>query len=184
MSPAILRIAPLCALVLAFQTLPAAAQLEKTHLIQISLLAASRSGPNELADLPANTRQAIEDARAFLPFKSYRLLDTAIVRTDRYAQTMLTGPDKRQFRATFSLDGRHASGSLAVRNFDLVEKIKLSPPPPPSGGEGDRAAPASPASRQVLSSSFAAAIGQTVVVGTSRTNGDDEALMVLFTALP
>ena len=35
----------------------------------------------------------------------------------------------------------------------------------------------------MLSSSFAAEIGQTVVAGTSRLNAGDEAVMVLFTAL-
>ena len=120
--------------------------------------------------------------RRFLPFKSYRLLDTALVRTDRVARTMLTGPEDREFRATFSLDGqRNEPGSLMVRSFELVEKVDL--PLPLLAGEGD-SAPVSPASKQVLSSSFAAEVGQTVVVGTSRLNGGDEAMMVLFTALP
>ncbi|MFQ5348842.1 MAG: hypothetical protein ACE5EG_00200 [Thermoanaerobaculia bacterium] len=181
MNRAFLRIAPLAILILALHALPATAQSERpTHLIQISLLAAAKSGPNELADLPQNTRQAIEDVRQFLPFKSYRLLDTALMRTDRVARTMLTGPDNREFRAELSLA---PSGSeLMVRHFELVEKVEL--PAPLIAGGGDTGGPVSPASKQVLSSSFAAAIGQTVVVGTSRLNGGDEALVVLFTALP
>ena len=147
------------------------------------MLAASKSGPNELSDLPANTRQAVEDVRQFLPFKSYRLLDTALVRTDRVARTTLTGPNDREFRATFTLDGRHEPGQLMVRTFELVEKIEVPLAALLAGGD-DAPAPASPASKTVLSSSFAAEIGQTVVVGTSRLNGGDEALMVLFTALP
>ena len=35
-----------------------------------------------------------------------------------------------------------------------------------------------------ISTSFTAHLGQTVVVGSSRLNGGDEALIVLFTALP
>ncbi len=69
-----------------------------------------------------------------------------------------------------------------VRSFELVEKIDL-PAPLLTGDEG-KAAPVSPASKLVMTSSFAADVGQAVVVGTSRLNGDDEALMVLFTALP
>ena len=171
------------ALVLALLALPVAAQQDRpTHLIQISLLAASKSGPNELGDLPENTRQAIEDVRRFLPFKSYRLLDTALLRTDRVARTMLTGPDNREFRASFSLSAPQKAGELMVQSFELVEKFEL--PPSLLAAGGGKSGPVSPASRQVLSSSFAAEVGQTVVVGTSRLNGGDEALMVLFTALP
>ena len=50
----------------------------ETRLIQINLLAASKGGSSDLSDLPANTRKAIEDVEAFLPFKSYRLLDTSL----------------------------------------------------------------------------------------------------------
>ncbi len=176
-------------LTLSISALPAIAQPPPppTYLIQVSLLAASKTGQNELADLPQNTRQAIEDVRQFLPFKSYRLLDTALVRTDRGARTTLTGPDNREFRAAFSF-GRHQvvaermekKGKLMVQSFELVEKVELSPPQLSSGG--DRGAPVSPASRPVLSSSVAAELGQTVVVGTSRLNGGDEAMIVLFTA--
>jgi hypothetical protein len=180
--PAVLAAATLA---LSLPALPASAQPEPppTHLVQVSLLAASKTGPNELADLPANTRQAIEDVRQFLPFKSYRLLDTALVRTQRSARTMLTGPDDREFRATFSLSGQQKPGKLLVQSFDLVEKIEM--PVPAAGGYSEGVAPpASPASKYLLSSSFAAEVGQTVVVGTSRLNGGDEALIVLFTALP
>ena len=170
-------------LVVTVAALPAVAQQDHTtHLVQISLLAASKTGPSELTDLPENTRQAIEDVRRFLPFKSYRLLDTALVRTDRGARTTLTGPDDREFRAAFSLNPPPISGSLLVRSFELVEKVEL--PAAMLVGNGDSPGPVSPANKPVLSSSFTAEIGQTVVVGTSRLNGGDEAMMVLFTALP
>ena len=183
MKTTFLRGLALVALALSLAALPAAAQQERvSHLVQISLLAAAKTGPSDLADLPENTRQAIEDVRRFLPFKSYRLLDTALIRTNRGARTMLTGPDGREFQAIFSIDPQ-AAGELLVRSFELVEKVPL-PAPPAAGSSGARAAPASPASRLSLSSSFAAEIGQTVVVGTSRLDGGDQALMVLFTAMP
>lgn len=178
-------------LALSFLALPLVAQPPPppTYLIQVSLLAASKTGLNELDDMPANTKKAIEDVRQFLPFKSYRLLDTALVRTDRGARTTLTGPDDREFRAAFSFNSQHVvaqraekADQLLVQHFELVEKIELSPAL--LAGGGDKGAPVSPASKQVLSSSFAAELGQTVVVGTSRLNGGEEALMVLFTALP
>ena len=58
------------------------------------------------------------------------------------------------------------------------------PPAPLLTADSDKGAPVAPASKLVMSSSFSADVGQTVVVGTSRLNGGDEALMVLFTALP
>ncbi len=160
-----------------------------TYLIQVSLLAASKTGPNELDDMPANTRQAIEDVRQFLQFKSYRLLDTALVRSDRGARTTLTGPDDREFLAAFSFNDQQVVAQrmekprkLLVRRFELIEKFEVSPPLLAAGG--DKGAPVSPASRQVLSSSFAAELGQTLLDGTSRLNRGDEAPKVLFTALP
>ena len=162
---------------------PAASQDDMpTHLVQISLLAAAKTGPDELADLPENTRAAIDDVRRFLPFKSYRLLDTALLRAQRAGQTTLTGPEDREFRVSFNLDGRQEPGKLLVRSFDLVEKFM--PAAPLLSADSDRGAPVVPASKLVMSSSFSADVGQTVVVGTSRLNGGDEAMIVLFTALP
>ena len=179
--PAVFALA-VCALLL--PTPPATAQPETmpTHLVQISLLAAAKTGPNELADLPANTREAIEDVRQFLPYKSYRLLDTALLRAQRGARTSLTGPDNRDFSVAFTLDARNEPGSLLVRAFDLQEKV--APAPPAFATGGDKTTPVAPGNRTILSSSFTAEIGQTVVVGTSRLNGGDEAMIVLFTALP
>lgn len=165
-------------------TTPAGAQRQEpaTHLIQISLLAAAKSGPSELTDLPANTRQAIEDVRQFLPYKSYRLLTTGLLRIQTGARTTLTDPQGRVFFVALSLGEGQQPGSLLVRSFELQEKSE--PKPPLVSGGGDRVAPVAPSSRNLLSSSFAAEIGQPVVVGTSRLDGGDEALMVLFTALP
>ncbi len=160
-----------------------------TRLLQISLLAASKTGPSELADLPANTRQAIEDIRQFLPFKSYRLLDTGLVRTALGARTKLRGPGGGEFVAALNIQALDEPGKIMVRNFELIERIRHEVPAPASAagaGSGPRIAPEppKPSSHPVMSSSFAADIGQTVVVGSSRLNGGDEALIVLFTALP
>ncbi len=78
--------------------------------------------------------------------------------------------------------GRNEPGSLLVRSFDLQEKNEPAPPRVATGG--DKTAPVAPGRKTLLSSSFAAEVGQTVVVGTSRLNGGDEAMIVLFTALP
>ena len=107
MSRALRSIASLVVLAVAIAAAPTAAQeTMETHLIQISLLVASKTGPSELADLPANTRQAIEDVRRFLPFKSYRLLDSALMRAHRGARTTLRGSGDREFVVAFTLDGR------------------------------------------------------------------------------
>lgn len=160
-----------------------------TRLLQISLLAASKTGPSELADLPANTRQAIEDIRQFLPFKSYRMLDTALVRSSRGARTTLRGPGEREYRVALNFLQQPQDDKLQVLHFELVQERPLAvafsarDAARATGGESPPLAPRPPLG-PVISTSFSAEIGQTVVVGSSRLDGGDEALVVLFTALP
>ncbi len=193
-----LAIPTLAAALLVATALPATAQSTArvqpeqaaTRLVQISLLAASKAGPNQLSDLPANARQAIHDIQQFLPFKSYRLLDTALVRTSRGARTMLRGPNDGDFRVAMDFAENLQNGKLQVLRFELVEYSRELPATlaedmvrrsqDPSAPALAPRAPAGP----VITTSFSAEIGQTVVVGSSRLNGGDEALIVLFTALP
>lgn len=180
------------ALLLGALAAPAAASPPErhTHLIQISLLLASKSGPSDLADLPANTRTAIEDIRQFLPFKSYQLLDTGLVRTFRNAHTKLRGPGGSEFTAAIHLRPNAPPGKVMVNTFELIEKLRYDSPwrPPAAasdgGKEGEAPSAPKPSTQRVMSSSFSADVGQTVVVGSSRLNGGDQALVVLFTALP
>jgi len=85
----------------------------------------------------------------------------------------------------FQFHGAAASGKLMVDEL-VVEDRTFRPLVKADRDDLDRerpaAAPRAPVS--LLRTSFAAELGKTVVVGSSRLNGGDRALIVLFTALP
>jgi len=171
----------------------------ETRLVQINLLAASKTGNSDLSDLPANTRKAIEDIKDFLPFKSYRILDTSLVRAlvgthnrgSRPAKTFMTGPDGTKLQVELRMISEKDTGEILVQQFevspDMLSRFKAVTVNP---DQEDTSAPAIAPRADLLdmgaliSTSFTAHLGQTVVVGSSRLNGGDDALIVLFTALP
>ncbi len=174
-----------------------------TRLVQINLLTASKSGSSDLSDLPTNTRKAIDDIKDFLPFKSYSILDTSLIRVlvptpDRGpglgAKTFMTGPDGVKLQIWIAMTGEKGSHEVYVQRFELspsaMDRFRPVPMTPEQQRQVDPSAPAIAPRADLLdlgaliSTSFTANLGQTVVVGSSRLNGGDEALIVLFTALP
>ena len=168
----------------------------ETRLIQINLLAASKSGDSDLSDLPANTRKAIEDIKDFLPFKSYRILDTSLVRAmvqedrSRPAETYISGPEGEKLQVSVSMTAEKGGTEVLVHHFEVTPSMRdrffavtpeqqIDPNAPAVAPRADLL-DAGP----FISTSFTAKVGQTVVVGSSRLNGGDEAMIVLFTALP
>lgn len=156
---------------------PAAA---RTLLFQIILLRASMNGPDELSGLPKNAHKAVADIRDFLPFKSYRILDSGLLRASESSGGSLrmegVPPQQYDVRLTFRTSGNR----LNVSNFtlDRVRKTPASTPPPLGAG----VAPLPP-EKPPISTSFSVDTGETIVVGSSKLGGGD-ALVVLFTALP
>ncbi len=140
----------------------------KTQLFQIIILTGSTEGPEELKNLPKNSEKAIRDIRDFLPYKRYVLVDSGLLRMTSHAgpsQTTLTGKiggSTVEFET--GMRYREQEGKLSVERFQL---IRMDPKP-----------------RAVLETSFGIARGETVVVGTSKLNGDGGALIVLVTAVP
>ncbi|HVS63841.1 MAG TPA: hypothetical protein VMT85_10125 [Thermoanaerobaculia bacterium] len=153
------------------------ATFEPTQTFQIILVEGSRGGGMD-PTLPANATAALDDVAQFLPFDSFRLLDTALLISTRSGRTMLSGPDGRQyeaglgFRRVQSVEGP----VLQVEMLRVSESTRSSP----ELGEGE--------SRQVggilIDTSISLKVGETAVVGTSKLNGGDEALILLLTALP
>lgn len=185
--------------------LPAAAQevTTDTRLVQISLLVASKGGDSDLSDLPANTRQAIEDIRDFLPFKSYRIIDSSLVRAlvpedrgrARQARTFINGPNDTQLQVTLFMIAEKNGTEIYVRDFQVnrppQSRLFAVTPEEHRDPDPDKHKPAvAPRATDLIdlgpliTTSFTAKVGQTVVVGSSRLNGGNEALIVLFTALP
>ncbi len=140
-----------------------------TLTLQIVLLVAELEGGGTPADLPANARAALADVQGLLPFRSYRLVDMAWVRARDNAQASLAGPDGAPCYAdlVFQTSGE----DIDVRAFGL--ECDLLTPVAAAVREG-----AGIQRQRVLTTRFAMKVGETVVVGTSRLDGDDEALVV------
>ena len=149
-------------------------QVFQLHLFEGSPTAAAAPA----AELPPGARKAFEDLRGFLPYKSYRLLDTAWLPTTSTVSARLIGDGGASYEAElrFRRVGDLEAQQLFVDGFRLREE---SDSPALKSAGGERRAP-----RQLLNTSFALAIGETIVVGTSRVDGaGDKALVVLLTAV-
>jgi hypothetical protein len=146
-----------------------------TQLFQVILLRGATSGSEELTGLPKNAEKAVKDVRDFLPFKSYKLLDSALLRIDESGKTQLEGIPPQQYEVFFAFRPM-AGNKLSIWTFRLVAVKPKGSTPLPSGVAPE-------AERALIDTSFTVDLGETIVVGSSKLGGS-EALVVLFTALP
>lgn len=166
--------------------------LPATRLFQVVLIEAATSESLMPDGIPQSAMRALDDMKDFLPYKGYRLLDSALVRTADSASTSLKGHDGSRFEVDLIVSDSDGEGDpdLFFRRF----AIRMVPghgrvPQPPvesSGGAPASGEPpvAPPAPKTIISTSFGMNIGETVIVGSSRLNGDERALVALVTALP
>ena len=151
----------------------------RNQLFQVILLRAAVNGPEEIVGIPKNAEKAIRDVKDFLPFKSYRLLDSTLIRVDDQigGKVRVDGIPPQQYDV--SVAWRPVSANrLSIWNFSVmpVRQIRPGAVPLPRGVAPE-------ADRPVIETAFAVDLGETIVVGSSKLGGD-EALVVLFTALP
>lgn len=202
------RVAPravLAVLVLALTAAPALAQPAETpspplwgdesgesRLFHVTLVAASRQGGGGgQGTLPKAVAQALDDIKDFLPYQAYRVVDSALVRASRQARTILKGPDGTSFEAEIQF--RPSKDDDGPKSF-LVEHFELRRPVGAGALARDlellrsersgRPALAPMAPQPALRASFRIDEGETVVVGSSRLDGGEDALIVLLTAVP
>jgi hypothetical protein len=160
-----------------------------SQLFHVTLVAASKTGGGTAAgNLPKGVAKALDDIKDFLPYQGYRVVDSALVRASSEAHPRLKGPDGTIYTADMVF--REASQEGGVRSF-LVEYFELSKMPRIEDLERmlDDDRPGRPALAPLapepnLTASFRIAKGETVVVGSSRLDGGDDALIVLLTAVP
>ncbi len=150
----------------------AAEDVPQSQLFQVILLQAENNGDSGLARIPQQAREALDDAREFLPYTGYKMLGTALLRTDGHARSIVNGPDGNDYGAgltfhnTAGLDGHR----LVVRQFSLERLVSA------------RASSESAIERiPVIGTSFGMKPGETVIVGTSKLEGAERALVVLLT---
>jgi hypothetical protein len=154
---------------LAFAAAAAAAERRPSYSFQAVLLLADNQTPGSLEGVPPNAQAAMRDAASFLPYKSYRLLDLAWVRTSFRGASRVAGPDGATYLMQVVVDPNESDGTkLVVAEFRLIELL-------PNGVEKPT---------PLLRTTFSMAPGETVVVGTSRLDGPNKALVVLLTAIP
>jgi hypothetical protein len=153
------------------------AQRPVSHMFQVVLLIGSNEPDGDTGDVPMNAQQALEDIQNFLPYKSYKMLDVGLFRSDGRYSGMLNGPEGNDFRISFRFgtQGNGKSKTLFVNAFDLTDVTPSS--------KQVRLGGAPEVTRELLQASFSATVGETVVVGTSKLNGTGNALLVLFTAI-
>lgn len=139
--------------------------LPRTQSFQVVLLAAGGKPDGGTPDLAPGAKKALDDLKQFLPYKTYRTLDTAWVRVtqDDMAQARTAG----LLGATYELTLRFRSGGPAGKQL-LIESFGLD----------------DPSDRDLIATTFSMSVGETVVVGTSSVSGSQEALVALLTAVP
>ena len=155
-----------------------AARLERSDVPPQSLnfrLALLLAGGHPTADpkLPAGEQKALDDLKEFLPYEGYRLIDAGWIRSSERARLRLGNGPSFDMELRFSRGSDEFGGpDIRVEHFELMKLATVS------RAEGETGY----SRHNLLSSSFSMTIGETVVVGTSKLNGNKEALIVLLTA--
>jgi hypothetical protein len=167
-------------------------QEETSYLFQLVLLMGSIEGESKLEGVSANVVKALDDIREFLPYKSYKLVDTQLLRSAGRVEGLVSGPEGQDYRVEMGFTPHPDRDSLLVRRFSLADfggTHTVSVTRGVSSGNsqsidsgGVARAPRGP--RRLIESSFSLDVGETIVVGSSKLNGGGEALLVLLTAIP
>jgi hypothetical protein len=150
--------------------------LPPSQRLQLHLLVAGRDRGQIPEALSAGPRKALEDLAAVLGYRSFVLLDSALVETVDAARTNLAGPGGRVLDA--SLRVRAVTG---LENDKLHVDLSLIAHGAQEQGREAGGGPFRPGT--LLNTSLSLDAGETVVVGTSRVDGGEEGLVLLLTAL-
>ena len=143
----------------------------------VVLLRGEQEGTVPSQGLSPSAQRALTDIKEFLPFKGYRVLDTQWVAGSSFGESMgrLRIDDKDY---EFALETLPAERKPGVPTGPLASaRFILRTPPNGYGVSGNKLGV-----QTMLDNQFAIKTGETVVVGTSRTQGDN-ALIVLLTAV-
>jgi len=149
-------------------------KLPETHEFQIVVLSASATGGIDTA-IPSNVQSALEDVRSFLPYTGFSVLGTGWLRTSREGRTTLSGESGLQ--ATLGFRSKtDATSPILVEDFSIFRTE-------PREVVSDGTVTMQMGRVNMLQSTFTIDPGESVVVGTSKLNGDETAVVVLLTAV-
>jgi hypothetical protein len=173
-----MRTKQIAVIALALGTCAALVQAQEPRQLQgfsVLLLLGETQGAAQPENISAPARKALADIKDFLPYKSFRVLDTLWVAGSDAGNSRggLRGLDEQNYDFEFHTSPRvngakpgTPDGALARAQFRLL----------------DTRPGRDPRTVVVLDNSFNIGVGETVVVGTSRVQGD-RALVVLLTAV-
>lgn len=149
-----------------------------TQLFQVVLVRGAINGSEEIVGIPKNAEKAIRDVRDFLPFKSYKVLDTGLLRLDAggFGKVRLDGIPPQQYDVGVAWRTASSQKKILIWAFSVYAVRVPGATPLPRGVAPE-------AERPIIDTSFNLDVGETIVVGSSKLGGD-QALIVLFTALP
>jgi hypothetical protein len=149
----------------------------QTKRFQLLLLAATNKAGGSGPEIPANAEKALAELRKLLPFKSYQLVDASWLSATEGepAQGRLAGGGGGAYEVTlrFQMAGGPGTSALFMDHFQLVQEMVVNTK---DGPHYDK--------RHLIETTFSLKEGETIVVGTSRADGADGALVVLLTAVP
>jgi hypothetical protein len=151
--------------------------LPATHAFQVVLLLADRQPGGIPKELPANTQKALQDVVGFLPFTRFRVLDSGWVRTAGDGQLLLGGLGGPPIQVALEL-GRRGGDQMYIHEFQVAAPIV-----PSSYDPKDPKNPPHWPMRMLINTAFGIKLGETLVVGTSKLDGGDEALVALVSAV-
>jgi len=150
-------------------------RLPQTRSFHIVVLAASRTGTSS-ADIPEAVRAALDDVSEFLPYTSYSTLGSGWLRTSQYGETTLPGGPMEFIAELNFRASTDPSAPVLVEHFSISRRVPIDVPV-------DGVVTRQYQNRRMLQTTFTISPGETVVVGTSKLNGDDGAVVVLLTAV-
>jgi hypothetical protein len=152
-----------------------------SHGFSIILALGDLQGGTPARHLPEAASKALADMSEFLPYKSYELLDAQWILGSPRSTGHLRGPDNREFELELRTMPR--SDTAVQIDFNLRDPSQASSPSAPRTPRlQGQALRVFKQPGRVIDTSFTMDVGETVVVGTSRLQGD-KALIVLLTAV-
>lgn len=137
----------------------------RTQNFQLVVLAASTKPNGDVPALYKGAQKALDDIKAFLPFKSYRILDTGLIRVTQYdlARAQVAGLSADTYQVVLRFRTAGVEGKkLIIDTFGLEDRKD----------------------NNLIQTSFSMDVGETVVVGTSSVYATEESLVVLMSAMP
>ncbi len=150
-------------------------RMPETKAFHIIVLSAGTMTTDQDLDIPSGAARALSDFAEFMPYSAFEVLSSGLLRTSQDAQTTLTGPVEFRVGIEFR-PVADPQAPILIESFNISQMIQPTYTP-----SGDVARDAY--TRQVLQTTFTIAPGETVVVGTSKLEGDDGAVIVLLTAI-